>query len=58
MRTMQSETLLKLVIWPAWILLLCSFILLLACFARAFGADFRRGLSSRRKTPQEKPTTS
>ncbi len=57
---MESETLLRLVIWPAWILLLCSFILLVACFARAFGADFRRWFSSRPKTQaaQEKPTNS
>ncbi|HZU41289.1 MAG TPA: hypothetical protein VE994_01355 [Terriglobales bacterium] len=39
---MQSEGILRLVIWPAWFLLLCSVVLLVAGFARAFAGEFRR----------------
>ncbi len=39
---MQSEGILRLVIWPAWFLLLCSVALLVAGFARAFAGEFRR----------------
>ena len=44
---LESEALLKLEIWPAWILLFCSLLLLLAAFARAFSGELRRFFFSR-----------
>ena len=44
---LESEALLKLEIWPAWILLFCSFFLLIAAFARAFSGELRRFFFSR-----------
>jgi len=42
---MQSEGILRLVTWPAWFLLVCSVILLVAGFARAFAGEFWRNRS-------------
>jgi hypothetical protein len=39
---MQSEGMLRLVTWPAWFLLLCSVVVLIAGFARAFAGELRR----------------
>jgi len=44
---LESEALLKLEIWPAWILLFCSFLLLAAAFGRAFSGELRRLFFSR-----------
>jgi hypothetical protein len=58
---MESEALVKVVTWPAWILLFCSVAVLLAGFARAFAEEFRRFLPSGGEKPQDderRPTPS
>jgi hypothetical protein len=56
---MESEALIKVVVWPAWILLFCSMALLAAGFARAFAEEFRRLLGSgeeKTRTGKRRPT--
>lgn len=55
---MQSEGILRLVTWPAWFLLLCSVILLVAGFARAFAGEFRRNGAGGQRAKAGRPKQS